>query len=80
MYDILTGKKDSSYLLSLVNINVPCYSLRNYSFLRPEYHRTTYGSYEPVTNMILLFNDCFGGFDFNVTRDGFKRYLKFIKV
>ena len=53
MYDILTGKTDSSYFMSLVNINVPCNSLRNYSLILPEYHRTTYGSHEPVTNMVL---------------------------
>ena len=54
-FDLFSGRVNYFPILSAININIPARSLRNFTFLRHEFHRTDYGNSEPVTNMITLF-------------------------
>ena len=67
MFDLLSGRVDASKILSLININVPPVSFRDYRFLVPMFYRTNYGVFEPLNNMIMLFNSIFENFNFKGT-------------
>lgn len=69
MFDMLSGRIDSSPLMSLIDINVPPRSIRNHSFLRANFHRTQYGSFEPISNLSRIFNETFDLFNFDVARN-----------
>ena len=76
MYDLLSGTVDSVMILSLTNFRVPSYSFRNQLLFDSGFYRTLYGCREPVTNLTKLFNESLLLFDFNVSRESFKRSLK----
>ena len=59
MFDLLFGRVDASNILPLINISVPPVSYRHYRFLVSTFHRTNYGVFEPLNNMIMLFNSIF---------------------
>ena len=80
IFDLLSGRINSSHILSLINISVPPISFRHYRFLIPQFHRTNYGVFEPLNNMIILFNTIFEHFDFNVTRQSFRNTLRSLNV
>ena len=56
IFDLLSGRIDSSHILSLIKISVSPISFRHYKFLISRFHRTNYGVFEPLNNMIILFN------------------------
>jgi hypothetical protein len=43
IFDILSGKVNSSNLLSLISINAPWYPTRTSDFLLVDFHHTNYG-------------------------------------
>lgn len=68
VFDLLVGRIDSVVLLSKININIPIHCLRSNSFLHINYHRTSYGKFEPINLMCTVFNEFFYLFDFNMSR------------
>jgi hypothetical protein len=64
VFDLLSGKIDS-----LIR--------RGREFLFVEFHRTNYGTYEPINAAVRgFFNEFAGLFDFNTTRDSFLNRIK----
>jgi hypothetical protein len=39
--DLIGGLMNSPFLFSVLAINYPVHALRNYEYIRPEFHRTT---------------------------------------
>ena len=76
IFDPLTGRIDSSKILSLLDINVPVRQLRNHSFFRLNMCRTNYAALEPVFSMMSLFNDMYYLFEFEQSRDIFKKKIR----
>ena len=75
MFDLLSGRVDASNILAMININVPPFSFRNHRFLSPNFHRTNYGLFEPLNNMMLMFNIIVDDFDCITPRDSFRRVI-----
>jgi hypothetical protein len=67
-FDILSGRVNSSNLLSLISINAPWYHTRAGDFLRVHFHRTNSGVYEPLNGAVRSFNDFAGLFDLYLSR------------
>lgn len=78
VFDVLTGKIDSSNILSLLDIRVPARVLRKNcdTFLRIKGHRTNYGSAEPISTMSTFFNEVYYLFDFGESRTSFKNSIR----
>jgi hypothetical protein len=76
IFDILTGKIDSTSLLASVRFNVSHYPLRTSEILRVDFHRTNYGMNEPLNNAVRKVNENFDLFDFNLTKDQFLTRLR----
>ena len=76
MFDLLSGRVDASNILALINVSVPPVNLRNYRMLVPNFHRTNYGTFEPINNMMILFNSVLEYFDFILTRDFFRSSIR----
>ena len=57
MFDILSLRDDSSYVMSQLNFCVPAKQLRN--FLRIRNGRTNYASYERISTMSTFFNEMY---------------------
>ena len=76
MFDLFFGRIDSSHILLLINFTVPMVSLRSSNLLRFNFHRTDYGYFEPITNMVRFFNDVGYLFDFSMSRFQFKRIIE----
>ena len=66
VFDILSGRINSSKILSLLDFNDPPRTLRNSVFLRTKVSRTNYSTFEPVKTMSALFNDYL--FEFGMSR------------
>ena len=75
IFDLFSGSVNSFYILLVININIPERSLRNFTFLRPEFYRTDYENSKPVTNMITLSNSVSYLFDFSLSRGQFIRNI-----
>lgn len=73
IYDLLMCRIDASFLLSLIDFNVPSRSLRNHNLLRLRKHRTNYGSHEPINNMSCIVNSVHSILDFNLSRSIFRQ-------
>lgn len=74
--DVLQGRISSSFILQKLSLIVPSRALRpRRELLAIECHRTNYGKYEPVTNMIKVFNSNIVNFDFHNSRTEFKSNL-----
>lgn len=56
IYDLLTGVINSPNLFALLRLHTPSRTLREAQTLRPEFHRTNYGFFEPIAFMSRLFN------------------------
>ena len=79
VFDLLTGRIDSTKILSLIDINVPVRRLRNNTFIRIPNHRTNYALFEPVLSMSSLFNEVYYLFDFGQSRLAFKNSIRSIQ-
>lgn len=64
-------------ILSLLKIKVNPYNFRHRDFLEMESHRTNYGLTEPINNMCCLFNDFFKFYDFDLSKNDFKKKIYF---
>jgi uncharacterized protein with von Willebrand factor type A (vWA) domain len=53
-FDILSGRVNSSNLLSLICMKVPWYQTWASNFLRVDFHRTNYGVHEPLNGAVHL--------------------------
>lgn len=78
IFDLFNGRIDASNILSLIDVNVPPRSIRNHVFLRVKFHRTQYGSFEPITNMSVIFNNVFSSYEFDLSRDIFRERIRSI--
>lgn len=72
---LLTGEIDAPNILRRIDLNAPQRTLRNVSFIRSEFHRTDYGSNEPIKAMCDVFNVNYHLFDFNISTNIFKSRL-----
>jgi hypothetical protein len=73
---ILSGRVNSSNLLSLISINAPCYHTRTGDFLRVDFHRTNDGVHEPLNSAVRSFNEFAGLFDLHLSRNQFFNRLR----
>lgn len=80
VFDMLNGRIDAPVLLSRINFHCPRRNLRSRELLELDKHRTLYGNHEPITNMCRLFNRVQSVFDFNFSRNSFKRLCKGLTV
>ena len=78
MFDILSGRVDSSYILSQLNFRVPARQLRNShnSFLRIRNGRTNYSSFDPISTMSTFFNEIYYIVDFNQSQSSFRYNIR----
>ena len=75
MFDLLNNFTDAPALLSLICWSVPPRSLRGGRMFRVPYHRTSYGSFEPMNNMLTIMNEVQEIFDYHVNRSFFWPYF-----
>jgi exonuclease III len=75
IHDLIGGIINSPFLFSVLAINSPVYALRNYEYIRPEFHRTTYGQNEPITYAISRFNAISDIYSLDLSRNEFKKKL-----
>lgn len=80
VFDILSGKIDSSSLLSLIDFRIPSRQLRHSDLLRIPFHRTNYGAGEPISYMMGVFNRVNHLFDFGISRRVFRNRLLLYNV
>jgi hypothetical protein len=76
IFDILSGRVNSSNLLSLISINAPWYHTRASNFLRVDFHRTNYGVHEPLNGAVRSFNEFADLFDLHLSRNQFFNRLR----
>ena len=75
--DVICSKIDCSELLSLYSFSVPTRVLRPRQLMFGiNFHRTNYGLNEPVTRTSKYLNQFSELFDFNISRDLFKKRLR----
>jgi hypothetical protein len=70
IFDILSGRVNSSNFLSLISINAPS------DFLRVDFHRTNYSVHEPLNGAVRSFNESAGLFDLHLSRNQFFNRLR----
>jgi hypothetical protein len=78
-FDILSGKMNSSNLLSALDLNTPRYRTRGSEFLRIGFHRTNYGLHEPMSDAMREFNEVIGLFNIILTRNQFIYFHELVK-
>jgi hypothetical protein len=77
IFDILSGRVNSSNLLSLISINAPWYHTRTTDFLRVDFHRWCVGVHEPLNCAVRSFNEFAAGlFDLYLSRNQFFNRLR----
>jgi hypothetical protein len=76
IFDTLSGRVNSSNLLSLISINAPWYHTRAGDFLRVDFHRTNYGVHEPLNGAVRSFNEFAGLFDLHLSKNQFFNHLR----
>jgi hypothetical protein len=76
IFDVLSGRVNSSNLLSVLNLIAPRYQTRGTEFLRINFHRTNYGIHETMLSAMRQFNEVIGLFGFGLTRDQFLNRLR----
>lgn len=77
--DVLCGRIDCEFLLNCLNIYAPMRQLRFRSFdtfLVCDTRRCNYLMFEPIYFMTTSFNSYFNCFDFNKSKDSFKKDMK----
>lgn len=72
---LLNGEIDAPAILSRVDFRAMGRQLRSTSMLQPRFHRTSYGSYEPLTACIRTFSSVEELFDFGDSSMYFTRRL-----
>jgi hypothetical protein len=76
IYDILSGRVNSSKLLSLISINAPWYHTRTSDFLQVDFHRTNYGVHKLLNGAVRRFNEFVGLFDLNLSINQFFKRIR----
>ena len=78
IYDLLNNNIDCPSLLQRLGLRVPVRQLRNLTpaLLHIPFHRTAYGYNSPLDASIRQFNELDTRFDFNMSRDKFKKLMK----
>jgi hypothetical protein len=71
IFDILSGRVNSTNLLSLISINAPWYHTWTSDFLLVDFHRTNYGIHKPLNGAVQSFNEFAGLFDLHLSRHQF---------
>jgi len=75
-YDILTNIIDSPCLLENFGLNCPIYRLRQTEFFFVPGHSSNYTHHNPISQSLREFNAVSDLFDFDVSRQTFKRLVK----
>lgn len=73
--DILDSNIDSPDLLNLLPFLVPPRQLRDHHLFALPYHRTNYGTNEPLTRCLRLFNNVANSVDINLGKQKFKKIV-----
>lgn len=76
LFDLVTVTLNAPCLLQLVPFNAPLRRTRSVELFRQAAHRTNYGRFEPMNNMIINFSVINFIFDFNMSRDVFRKKIK----
>ena len=76
IFDILSGRVSSPPLLAEVGLCVPSYITRRHDFFQIDYHRTNYGTFEPINAALYSFNEIADLFDFDLSRSQFVARVK----
>lgn len=74
--DLLNGIILSSYLLMNIKLYAPTRNLRTRTLLKIDFHRTNYGSDEPLNSMSKVYNELSMFCDFNMTKLEIRKSLK----
>jgi hypothetical protein len=74
--DILSGRMDTTNLLSALDWNTSRYRTRGSKFLRIDFHRKKYGVHKPMSTAMREFNEIIGLFNFILTPNQFMNLLK----
>lgn len=74
-HDLVSGNIDSPSLLTCINFNSRPRLTRAHNFIYPNYHRTDYGFYEPLSANARIYNDNSEIINFNLSRNAIKKAL-----
>lgn len=74
--NVLCGRMNCSEILSWLSLSVPRITSRNNQLLKEPNHKSKFGSNNPITRLCNDFNQAQTHFDFHLTNDQFKSYLK----
>ena len=81
IFDLLNNKTYSSELLANLDFLAKNLNIRNRSLIQPRYHRTNYGTHNPLDMAIKNFNLYYSVYDFNISKNEFKnRINKFVNL
>jgi hypothetical protein len=69
IFEVLSGRVNSSNLLPLISINAPWYHTRTSDLLRVDFYRTNYGVHEPLNRAVRSFNEFASLFDLHLARN-----------
>lgn len=75
LHKVLIGLMDSPEILAAISINASSRVLRSRALLQIRFHRTNYGSFEPLSNMCRCYNKYSQFIDFNVELQQVKSIL-----
>ena len=78
MFDLLYNVVDAPVLLSLLNFSVQSRHLRGGRIFRLPFHRTNYGTFEPMNNMLAIFNEVYDLFDYHLNRSSFRTEVRLL--
>lgn len=76
MHGVLSGNISSYYILEHLHMVCPTHNTRNRMAFRNSQHRSNYGKFEPLNNIVMIFNTYFYLFDFNTSLQQFHKILK----
>jgi hypothetical protein len=74
--DSLSGKVSSSPLLAQIGLRVSSYPTRRHEFFLIDYHRISYGAFDPINSALYSFNDNVDLFEFDMSRSRIVIQLK----
>lgn len=78
--DIVSGRIDSTELLSKINFNTPAHNTRDFKPIYLDNHRTNFIKDAPLSYCSNKFNINFNSFDYNYTKSQIKHNLKNVSL
>ena len=77
IFDLLRERIKAPILRSFLTINEPTRELRDHDMMLVDFHRTQYAYHEPIDSMCRAFNQFSHLYDDVVSRDEFRKRVKF---